>query len=261
MTNDSTTAVLNIVDIVKSYGPVTALNGVSFQVHSGEFYALLGPNGAGKTTLFQLLTGLFVADDGRIEVLGKDIRNHAVNVLANIGVVFQQPTLDLDLTVRANLEFHARLHGMNTATTGKRINEELERLGLMESADKPSRTLSGGNKRKVELARALLHQPKILLMDEATVGLDHASRQLLVDYVYELCKTRDLAVLWTTHLVDETERANQVVVLHRGKILSQGTPAELLEQTGAESLADAFLNLTGNDSGQNQTAQTQQVTQ
>ena len=259
MTSKSTITVLNIVNIVKSYGPLTALNGVSFQVHGGEFYALLGPNGAGKTTLFQLLTGLFVADDGRIEVLGKDIRHQAVNVLANIGVVFQQPTLDLDLTVRANLEFHARLHGMGTALTRQRINEELERLGLMESADKPCRTLSGGNKRKVELARALLHQPKILLMDEATVGLDHASRRLLVDYVYELCNTRDLAVLWTTHLVDETERATQVVVLHRGQILTQGTPAELLKQTGSESLADAFLNLTGNDSGQNETALTQQV--
>ena len=260
MTATSTTTVLNIVDIVKSYGSVRALDGVSFQVAAGEFYALLGPNGAGKTTLFQLLTGLFVTDDGRIEVLGKDIRHQAVNVLANIGVVFQQPTLDLDLTVRANLEFHARLHGMGTAKMRQRIKEELERLGLVESADKPSRALSGGNKRKVELARALLHQPKILLMDEATVGLDHASRQLLVDYVYELCKTRDMAVLWTTHLVDETERASKVVVLHRGKVVTQATPAELLEQTGRESLADAFMSLTGNDSGQNGATQQQQVT-
>lgn len=200
MTENPGTVVLNIESVAKSYGEVRALDGVSFEVKAGEFCALLGPNGAGKTTLFQLLTGLFVADGGRIEVLGKDIRDFAVNVLSSIGVVFQQPTLDLDLTVRANLNFHARLHGLGRGKAQQRIETELQRLGLTDSAEKPCRALSGGNKRKVELARALIHQPSILLMDEATVGLDPASRRLLVDYVYELCRTRNLGVLWTTHL-------------------------------------------------------------
>jgi len=244
--NSSTAeAVLNINDLVKSYGLVKALDGVSFQVKAGEFFALLGPNGAGKTTLFQLLTGLFVADEGKILVMGKDIRDHAVKVLANIGVVFQQSTLDLDLTVKANLIFHARLHGMKGTKARERIAEELERLGLLDSADQVCRSLSGGNRRKVELARALLHQPRILLMDEATVGLDPASRQMLVDYVYELCRTRSLAVVWTTHLVDETERASQVLVLHKGYVLMQGTPAELLAHTGKQKMVEAFLSLTG----------------
>lgn len=259
MTTDSESIVLNIEKVAKSYAEVRALNGISFQVRAGEFCALLGPNGAGKTTLFQLLTGLFVADGGRIEVLGKDIRDYAVDVLSSIGVVFQQPTLDMDLTVRANLSFHARLHGLNAGQARLRIDEELERLGMADSANKPCRALSGGNRRKVELARALLHQPGILLMDEATVGLDPASRQLLVDYVYELCQTRNLGVLWTTHLVDETERASQVIVLHRGEVLTRGTPADLLQQTGNKTMADAFLTLTHNNKGQSQPAQSTKV--
>ena len=117
---------------------------------------------------------------------------------------------------------------------------------MIDSADQVCRSLSGGNRRKVELVRALLHQPRILLMDEATVGLDPSSRRMLVDYVYELCVTRGLAVVWTTHLVDETERANQVLVLHKGHILTQGTPAELLAHTGEKNMTDAFLSLTGN---------------
>lgn len=245
-------SVLNIDNLVKSYGSVKALDGVSFQVRAGEFLALLGPNGAGKTTLFQLLTGLFVADEGKILVMGQDIRHNVVNVLAKIGVVFQQPTLDLDLTVRANLNFHARLHGMGGSKSRQRIDEELERLGILDSADQVCRSLSGGNRRKVELARALLHEPRILLMDEATVGLDPASRRMLVDYVYELCVTRDLAVVWTTHLVDETERARQVVVLHKGHVLARGTPAELLAHTGEKNMTDAFLSLTGNSSGESE---------
>ncbi|MGI9304629.1 MAG: ATP-binding cassette domain-containing protein, partial [Gammaproteobacteria bacterium] len=218
---------------------------VSLGVDSGEFVALLGPNGAGKTTLFQLLSGLFVADRGSISVLQSDIRTHAVTVLARLGIVFQQPTLDLDLTVRANLRFHARLHGMRGAMRAVRISEELKRLDILEHADKQCRGLSGGNRRKVELARALLHGPQLLLMDEATVGLDPASRRSLLDYVHELRDTRGMAVLWATHLVDEAERADKVVVLHRGRLIAEGAPSALIAQTGEPSLADAFLKLTG----------------
>ena len=181
---------LKVERVSKFYGSNKALDNLTLGVRSGEFVALLGPNGAGKTTLFQLLSGLFVSDGGRILVKDLDIRRHAVSVLADIGVVFQQATLDLDLTVRANLKFHARLHGMKGSRTTRRIDEELERLKLQDSVDQRCRSLSGGNRRKVELARALLHDPNILLMDEATVGLDPVSRRSLVDYVHELCATR-----------------------------------------------------------------------
>jgi len=243
-TNVQTQAVLEVDQVCKSYATRKALDHVSLSVAAGEFVALLGPNGAGKTTLFQLASGLFVADAGRILIEGRDMRKDAVAALAGVGVVFQQPTLDLDLSVRANLRFHARLQGMGRVRARNRIREELERLDLLDRADEVCRSLSGGIRRKVELARALLHEPQLLLMDEATVGLDPASRRGLVEYVHGLCAARRLGVLWATHLVDEAERASRVVVLHRGRLLCHGTPQELTQQTGEASLADAFLKLT-----------------
>ena len=210
------TPALEVQGLGKSYGPLKALDEVSLAVAGGEFVGLLGPNGAGKTTLFQILSGLFAADAGSVNVLGHDIRRSATAALAGIGVVFQQPTLDLDLSVRANLRFSAYLHGMSRARRHERIEAELERLGLAERAGAPARTLSGGNRRRVELARALVHEPSVLLMDEATVGLDPASRRQLLDYVLELRRERPVGVLWATHLVDEVERADRVVILHRG---------------------------------------------
>jgi ABC-2 type transport system ATP-binding protein len=235
---------LRVRDVSKSYGSRKALDGVSLEVEAGSWVALLGPNGAGKTTLFQILTGLFVSDGGQVFVDGLDVRRDLVRALARIGVVFQQPTLDLDLTVRANLLFHARLHGLGRRAR-PRIQEELARLGLDAEGDRPCRTLSGGNRRKVELARALLHEPRLLIMDEPTVGLDPASRRSLLDHVDGLRRARGLGVLWATHLVDEAERADRVVVLHLGHVLSDGPPDELLDRTRKATLADAFIALTG----------------
>ncbi len=237
-------SVLSLQSVHKSYGNVKALNSVSFE-HEGGFYALLGQNGAGKSTLFQLLTGLFVPDEGEITVAGKDIRTQIVDVLAEIGVVFQQPSLDLDMTVEANLLFHGRLRGMNKTEMHSRIEEELSRLGLMDDLKRPCRALSGGNRRKVELARALMGRPGLLLMDEATVGLDPASRDSLVKYVYELCRERSMATLWATHLVDEAENADQILVLDKGELRASGTARELAEQTGQSSLLDTFLSISG----------------
>jgi ABC-2 type transport system ATP-binding protein len=234
--------------VSKAYDSRKALDQVSLGVGAGELVALLGPNGAGKTTLFQLLSGLFVADGGDITVAGHDIRRDPVPALARIGIVFQQATLDLDLSVEANLRFHARLHGMSGRRGETRIRQALARMGLADQAKESTRSLSGGNRRKVELARALVHEPAVLLMDEATVGLDSASRQQLLDYVLELRDNRDVGVLWATHLVDEAESADRVVILHQGKVLTAGAPAELVTATGADSLAAAFLNLTGNHS-------------
>ena len=244
-TSNNLSAVLAVEQVKKSYGPRIALNGVTLDVKRGEFVALLGPNGAGKSTLFQLLSGLFVVDAGSIQVLGQDIRNSPVKALAGIGIVFQQATLDLDLNISANLRFHARLHGLPGKLAKRRIAEELERLELTDRATESARSLSGGNRRKVELARALVHDPAVLLMDEATVGLDPASRRQLLDNVLKLCQERDVGVLWATHLVDEAERADRVIVLHEGNILTMGTPAEIVATSGADNLANAFLGLTG----------------
>ncbi|WP_425305822.1 ABC transporter ATP-binding protein [Aromatoleum petrolei] len=241
-------AALELAEVRKSYGVREALRGVTLAVRRGEFVALLGPNGAGKSTLFQLLTGLFNADSGRLAVCGHDIRKDPVSALARLGVVFQQSTLDLDLGVAANLKFHAALHGLGGARAKERVADALARLGLTERAGDPVRELSGGNRRKVELARALVHEPAVLLMDEATVGLDPASRRQLLDEVLAL-RDRGVAVLWATHLVDEAEAADRVVVLHRGQVLAEGCPAELAAQAGTATLADAFLKLTGGERG------------
>jgi ABC-2 type transport system ATP-binding protein len=233
--------------VSKRYGRTQALAEVSLQVEAGEMVALLGPNGAGKTTLFQLLTGLFVADSGTVEVLGADMRRDPVRALAQLGVVFQQPALDLNLSVRASLRFHADLHGLPSAVSRPRIDGLLERFALTAAASQPARQLSGGNRRKVELLRALLHEPRLLLMDEATVGLDPASRARLVEEVLRARAERGLGVLWATHLVDEAERAQRIVVLHEGKVQWDGTAAALCEAQGQASLQGAFLQLTRED--------------
>jgi ABC-2 type transport system ATP-binding protein len=237
--------VLACRDVSKRYGRVQALEKVSIEVAAGEMVALLGPNGAGKTTLFQLLTGLFVADAGTVEVLGADMRRHPVAALAQLGVVFQQPALDLNLPVRTSLHFHADLHGLPRKVADPRIDALLASFGLAEVAAQPARNLSGGNRRKVELLRALLHEPRLLLMDEATVGLDPASRAQLLDEVLRARESRGIGVLWATHLVDEAERAQRVVVLHRGQVRFDGTPADLCRQQDQPSLEKAFLQLTG----------------
>ena len=230
--------------VVKSYGAVRAVDGVSLEARPGEFIALLGPNGAGKTTLFQLLSGLFVADSGRIEVMGHDMARDPVPALAQLGIVFQQPTLDLELTVTGNLMFHAGLHGIARAVARPRIEKELARLGLIDRAHDKTVQLSGGNRRRVELARALLHEPRLLLMDEATVGLDPQSRSDLRKLILTMRAERSVAVLWATHLCDEVPDADRVVVLHRGKVLADTTPAKLIEQAGAASIEQAFLSMT-----------------
>ncbi len=247
MSQASSAPVLTVTRLEKSYGKVKALAGVDITVREGEFVALLGPNGAGKSTLLQLLTGLFSPDAGEINVLGYDLRASAIEALRYIGVVFQQPTLDLELSVRANLLFHADLHGLDRPTAKRRIAAALERFGLVERARDRTRTLSGGNRRRVELARALLHEPKVLLMDEATVGLDPASRRDILEDILRLRTERGMGVLWTTHLVDEVAAADRVIVLHRGRVLFDGDKEDFIRREGTETLSDAFLKMTGAD--------------
>jgi ABC-2 type transport system ATP-binding protein len=236
---------LLLENVVKSYGPIRAVNGVSLTAKPGEFIALLGPNGAGKSTLFQLLSGLFVPDSGRIQVMGHDMSRDPVPALARLGIVFQQPTLDLELSVTANLMFHAGLHGIPGAIAKPRIEAELARLGLADRSHDKAAKLSGGNRRRVELARALLHDPRVLLMDEATVGLDPQSRTDLLKLLLAMRRERAVAVLWATHLCDEVEGADRVVVLHKGKVLADMPPAKLVAEAGTATIEQAFLAMTG----------------
>jgi ABC-2 type transport system ATP-binding protein len=210
-----------------------------------------------KSTLFQLLTGLFAPDQGDIHLNGISIRQHLPQALAQMGVVFQQPALDLDLdlSVQANLDFYGRLHGMGKAVIRARSTLVLTQLEIAEVAPTPCRDLSGGNRRKVELVRALLTEPKLLLMDEATVGLDPASRATLLAYVHRLCHEQGLSVLWATHLIDEAEQADQVLVMHKGQLLAQDTPAALITQTHTASLLEAFFQLSGESRAETTPAQ------
>ena len=238
-----TNPVLQAQGLRKSYGPRVALQSVSLQLQAGEMVALLGPNGAGKSTLVQLLSGLFVPDQGSIQILGHDMRTQAPRALAGLGVVFQQSALDADLSVQANLLFHTDLHGIPRRVALQRIAEGLQQHGLQAERHAPVKALSGGNRRKVELVRALLHEPAFLLMDEATVGLDPASRKALVDSVYALTRSGAVAALWATHLVDEVEQADRVIVLNKGLVLFEGTPAGLSERCGGIGMERAFLQL------------------
>jgi ABC-2 type transport system ATP-binding protein len=247
MALDQGAPALLLDNVVKTYGPIRAVDGVTLKAHAGEFIALLGPNGAGKTTLFQLLSGLFVPDSGHIEIMGHDMLRDPVPALAKLGIVFQQPTLDLELTVTGNLLFHAGLHGIPRAVAKSRINTELARLDLADRARDKTIQLSGGNRRRIELTRALLHEPRVLLMDEATVGLDPASRSDLLKLILTMRAERSVAVLWATHLCDEVLNADRVIVLHRGKVLADMTPAQLIARTGAATVEQAFLAMTGGD--------------
>lgn len=236
---------LELVDVSKSYGRLKALDKVSLDIKPAQFVGLLGQNGAGKSTLFQLLTGLFNSDEGQLRVCGHDIRRDPIKALSSLGVVFQQSTLDLDLTVAGNLKFHCLLHGLSRKQADLRIDSELERFSMKEIRNTVVRNLSGGNRRKVELIRALLHEPKVLLMDEATVGLDPESRKSLVNHVLTLCKEREIAVLWSTHIIEEVQAADSVIVLDKGTILAESSPEQLQmksEKPGL-TLADAFSQL------------------
>ena len=235
---------LKVEDLSFAYGAKKALDKVGFTVQSGECTILLGPNGAGKSTLFSLITRLYDAREGRIELCGFGIKKQSLQALAKLGVVFQQTTLDPDLSVTQNLRYHAALHGIARKTADKRIQEELERLNMFERRGEKVRLLNGGHKRRVEIARALLHKPRLLLLDEPTVGLDMPSRQAIVSHVHELVKQQNLAVLWATHLIDEIAADDSLIVLHKGQVKANGKLAEILQSTGWADPGQVFQKLT-----------------
>jgi ABC-2 type transport system ATP-binding protein len=240
---------LSVKNISKRYGERQALSNLGFELGAGQFCALLGPNGAGKSTLFQLLTGLFVPDQGEILIDGIALREKPSHALARIGVVFQQQALDLDLSVRRNLKFHADLHGLAASVARQRIADDAAAMGLATDLDRPCRELSGGTKRKVELVRALLHRPGLILMDEATVGLDPKSRKDMLAAVHADAKNRGSSVLWATHWVEEAANADQLLVLHQGIKIAEGSPAVVTRDLGQPTLEQGFISRTASIGG------------
>lgn len=234
--------VLSIQGLSHAFGHRQALRALDLWIDEGRFAVLLGPNGAGKTTLVSLLTGLYAAQHGEISILGHSLRKSPLEALAALGVVFQSPTLDLDLSVIENLRYHGALRGLSRSEADQRAITELSRFGMEERTHDKVRTLSGGLRRRVEVARALMHGPQLLIVDEATAGLDVATRQLLMAHVRRLCDEHMLSVLWTTHLLDEVEPNDALFVLHRGMICWQGDAGGLMLE--GRGLTDAFLRLT-----------------
>ena len=241
------TPALEVCDLDFSYGGKRVLESVSLAIEAGEFVVLLGPNGAGKTTLFSLITRLHDRRRGDIRIGGFDVRRQAVQAHARIGVVFQQPTLDLDLSVVQNLAYHGALHGMGPREARLQAESQLERVGLADEHRTRVRRLSGGQKRRVEIARGLMHSPRLLLLDEPTVGLDIASRRELVDHAHRLCDEEGVAVLWATHLIDEVRPGDRVLVLHRGRLLASERAEALAARLGVATLGDAFDRLIGGE--------------
>ena len=232
---------LSVSHVSHSFGKVTALNDVSFTVQKGAFCAVLGVNGAGKTTLFSLITRLYDSTSGDIAVAGYDARRQSGQALKRLGVVFQSRALDGDLTLMQNLSYHAALHGIGGRAARQRIDEVLALVALADKAKARASTLSGGQQRRAEIARALLHRPQLLLLDEATAGLDIRARAEVLALIRRLVAEEGVTALLATHIFEELSPADQVVVLHQGRVLAETTAAEL---AGDDALADAFLRLT-----------------
>jgi ABC-2 type transport system ATP-binding protein len=238
-------AALSIERVSHSYGARRALIDVSFDVAPASFTALLGLNGAGKSTLFSLITRLFGIQTGRIGIFGHDITRAPGEALRLLGVVFQPRTLDLDLSVTQNLLYHAALHGIGRREARLRSGEVLARIALSDRAGSKVRDLSGGQMRRLEIARALLHRPRLLLLDEATVGLDVKARSDILNHVRQLVSEQGIGVLWATHLFDEITASDDLVVLHQGKVLARGQVSRVIADTGAQDINTAFMRLTG----------------
>jgi ABC-2 type transport system ATP-binding protein len=244
---DDTSSVIRVQHLVKKFGDVTAVDDVSFDVRRAEIFAFLGPNGAGKTTTIRMLTTLLQPTSGSVELDGLDPMSRRNEVRQRIGVVFQDPSLDQDLTAWENMDIHGVLYGMPRRERHERAARLLELFELADRKGSLVKTFSGGMRRRLEIARGLLHTPRVLFLDEPTLGLDPQSRNQMWTHVKNLNATEGVTVFLTTHYMDEADRvADRIAIIDHGKIVATGSSAELKQQTGADSLEAAFLKLTGN---------------
>jgi ABC-2 type transport system ATP-binding protein len=234
--------VIRVENLTHRYGNRLALAGVSFETGEGEIFGLLGPNGGGKSTLFRILSTMMVPTEGRAVIAGHDVVRDPAAVRREIGVVFQSQSLDKALTVEENLRSQGHLHGLSGAPLRQRMGHAMEQLGLAERRKDLVESLSGGLRRRVEIAKALLHRPRVLLMDEASTGLDPSARRDLSNYVEGLRQREGVTILLTTHILEEADRCDRLVLLHQGKIVAQGSPGELRSRIGG----DVVVLETGN---------------
>jgi len=235
---------LEIIKLQLRLGSRPVLNDINLKLEPGEFGVLLGENGAGKTSLFTAICGLHHFDHGNISLFGQPQLGTNSEVMQNLGVVFQQPSLDLDLSVEQNLRYAAALQGLNSKQLDQRISESLAHYGLATRRYDTARELNGGHRRRIELIRATLHQPALLLLDEPTVGLDPGARDRFVNEVHALCEEHKTSVLWSTHLIDEVRPRDRVFILHEGQIKTGQSAAELCALYDCDSLIEVFRRVT-----------------
>lgn len=237
---------VKVENLVRKFGDFTAVDGVSFDVAKGEIFAFLGPNGAGKTTTIKMLTTLLDPTSGKVKLNGVDPTKDEEKARSSFGIVFQDPSLDDELTAYENLEFHGVLYSVPKDIREKRIEELLTFVELWDRRDSLVKTFSGGMKRRLEIARGLLHHPKIFFLDEPTQGLDPQTRNHIWEYIRKLNKKEGITIFFTTHYMDEAEKnAKRVAVIDHGKIVAEGTVRSLLTKTKKKNLEDAFIALTG----------------
>ncbi len=240
------TPVITVKELTKRYGDFTAVDRVSFEVKKGEIFAFLGPNGAGKTTTIKMLTTLLEPTQGSITLNGFDVKRDPENVRRSFGIVFQDPSIDTELTAFENMEFHAVLYGLAKEMSRKRIKDLLTLVELWERKDELAKNFSGGMKRRLEIARGLLHHPTVLFLDEPTIGLDPQTRNHLWNYIADLNRSEGITVFMTTHYIEEAEKAaHRVAVIDHGRIVADGSVEDLKAETGKSDLEGAFLELTG----------------
>jgi ABC-2 type transport system ATP-binding protein len=256
---------IRVQNLVKTFGDFSAVKDISFDVAQGEIFAFLGPNGAGKTTTIKMLTTLLRPTRGKIELDGMDPTVHQKHARQRFGIVFQDPSLDQEQTAWENMDLHGVLYHVPRKVRAERTERLLKLFELWDRKDSYVKTFSGGMKRRLEIARGFLHTPKILFLDEPTLGLDPQSRNLLWTHVKHMNETEQTTVFLTTHYMDEADRvAHRIAIIDHGKIVAQGTSAELKAQTESDSLEDAFLALTGSslrDEGADSKAALRQVAQ
>lgn len=240
--------IIQIKNLTKKFKEVKAVDNINLEVEKGEIFAFLGPNGAGKSTTIKMLTTVLMPTKGEMKVNSHDVQKNQNEVRESIGVVFQEHTLDDVLTAYENLYYHAVLYKIPKADRQKKIEELLNYVGLLDKKDKFIKTFSGGMKRRVEIARGLLHSPQILFLDEPTIGLDVQTKNFLWEHIKKINKEQNITIFFTTHNMDEAEKiANKIAIIDNGKIMIQGTLNEIKQKTKTDSLENAFLKLTGKD--------------
>ena len=238
--------IIEVKHLVKKFGDFTAVDGISLDVKKGEVFALLGPNGAGKSTIIKMLTTLLHPTSGSIMLNGADPTKNPEEVRRSFGIVFQDPSLDDELTAKENMEFHGVLYNVPAKLRKERIEQLLKFVELWDRRDSLIKEFSGGMKRRLEIARGLLHHPKVIFLDEPTLGLDPQTRNHMWSYLQELNKSEGVTVFFTTHYMEEAARiAQRIAIVDHGKIVAAGTALELMAETGTDSLENAFLKLTG----------------